>query len=297
MNAIVQTMQRPAPSKFTTDQIDLIKRTVCRGASDDELEMFIHQAKRTGLDPLARQIYAVKRWDGTLRKEVMSIQTSIDGFRLIAERTGKYEGQDGPYWCGPDGEWRDVWLSNTSPFAARVGILRSDFKVPLYSTARFDAYAQRNKEGQLNRMWKTMGDVMIAKCAEALGLRRAFPQELSGLYTNDEMAQASNETVEVVERHPPEPAPNKIEAPTGDGIEIELDVNEPRTIGVRDDGWPGLARRLKAMISQCETIERAHEWRQANDEDLTLMRKEAPGIFKKLAQEMNIEANRISKGE
>lgn len=121
------------------------------------------------------------------------LQSSIDLFRSIAESSDGYQGQDGPFWCGPDGKWVDVWLGANAPAAARVGILRASFAQPLYTVARFSSYAQASGDGKPQGLWAKMPEVMIAKCAEALAIRRAFPQKLSGLYIAEEMDQADNE--------------------------------------------------------------------------------------------------------
>jgi phage recombination protein Bet len=153
---------------------------------------FMHICERTGLDPLARQIYCIGRFgsDGL----EWSVQTGIDGFRVIAERSRQYAGQDEAEWLTEKGEWVPAFvkqLHGDHPLAARVKVYRHDWDRPMVGIATWDEYAQTKRNGELTAMWKDRGPGQLAKCAEALALRKAFPQDLSGLYTDDEMQSQS----------------------------------------------------------------------------------------------------------
>lgn len=184
---------------FTDDQVNLIKKQIAPKATDDELKLFLYQAKRTGLDPLTRQIYCIHRkakdqWGNWTEK--MTIQTSIDGFRVIAERTGDYGGQEEPEFIEKDGK---IVCCKVPVFRFR-GDQRYKASV---GVAYWDEYVP--KEGQ-DQMWRKMPHTMIAKVAEAVALRKAYPQDLSGLYTNDEMQQADSkeQSLEPVQPELPE---------------------------------------------------------------------------------------------
>ena len=166
-----------AQEKWDRAQIELIKSQVAyRDIKDEELALFESVCRRTGLDPFARQIYAIPR------KGRMTVQVSIDGTRLVAARSGLYGGSQ-TFWCGDDGEWKDVWLSSTPPAAAKTIVHRIGSPNPFIAVARFDSYKADN-------LWLKMPDLMIGKVSESLALRKAFPAELSGIYTKEEMDQA-----------------------------------------------------------------------------------------------------------
>jgi phage recombination protein Bet len=177
---------------WTPEQTQLISTTIAPGCSGDELRLFAYACQRTGLDPFSKQIYAIKRGGK------MTIQAGIDGLRSIAERTGQLDGSE-TLWCGDDGQWTDVWLGIKPPAAAKTTIWRKGAGHAFTGVARFADY----NAGQ--GLWTKMGATMIAKCSEALALRKAFPADLSGVYSSDEMEQAV-EPVTVTTAAAPAPA-------------------------------------------------------------------------------------------
>jgi len=163
-----------------------------RERPNEDLVYFLYVAHRSGLDPLARQIHAIYRRNSKLGKEVLTIQASIDGLRLVAQRSKLYGGQDDAVFDNeeaprPNKATVTVYLLNP----------KTGKRIPVIASARWNEYVQRNNKGEITIMWAKMPYLMLAKCAEALALRKAFPAELSGIYTTDEMAQADNPLAEL----------------------------------------------------------------------------------------------------
>lgn len=193
---------------FTVEQEKLIRDMYGNGAGETEFRVFMEICKARRLNPLLRQIYFVSRneWqgEGQPMKKSWTVQVGIDGFRAIAERTGQYDGQDEPEFIYADSEAK-------IPLCAKVKVWRKGIPRPFVGVAYYSEYVQRGKGNAPNKMWSTMPHNQLSKCAEALAFRKAFPEDLSGLYTPDEMAQADNapmydgDTGEIYEE--PAPAP------------------------------------------------------------------------------------------
>ncbi|MEZ4389529.1 MAG: phage recombination protein Bet [Polyangiales bacterium] len=210
------------PFEFTDEQRQIIRDSYANGASDEEFAVLMEIARARRLNPLLRQIHFVHRWDGEKGRQVWSAQVSIDGLRAIAERTGRYAGQDEPEFVeNPDGTIK----------LCKVRVWRSDWPRPAVGIAYWNEYVQSIRDRQTGRqrpvaLWGRMPRTMLAKCAEALALRRAFPEDVGGLYTPDEMGQAQNEAphlaavptrgAQVVHARPvptPRALPTTVEAP------------------------------------------------------------------------------------
>jgi phage recombination protein Bet len=190
-------MNTPLP-QFTPEQIEIIKNTVAVGVSDGELALFLEVCKSMNLNPFKRQIHAVVRkskrknehgdW---IEEAKMVIQTGIDGYRKTAANTGLHSGTSDPEY-GPEVNGFPSWAKVTVK-----KLLPSGRDAEFTATARWTEYVQTTKDyktGSLtpNSQWLKMPYHMLGKCAEALALRKAFPDELSGVYTEEEMGQADS---------------------------------------------------------------------------------------------------------
>ncbi len=200
---------RPEQTEWDEAQKTVLMAAGVTPRNPAEGQLFLAYCQRTGLDAITRQIYLVNG----------SVMVSIDGLRLIAERTGEYRGQTAPQWCGEDGVWRDVWISDEPPAAARVGVYRENYAEPTFGVAHWREF------GSSRGTWSRMPALMLAKVAESHALRKSFPADMSGLYSGEEMGQAQPAAPPVPPRPQPEPEPK----PTvdDDGVIVDAELLDP----------------------------------------------------------------------
>lgn len=204
---------------ITPDQVDLIKSQIAKGATDDELRLFLYVADKSGLDPLTKQIYFIKRGGS------MTIQTSIDGFRSIADRTGQYHSSDEPIFEEKDGTIIKATVS--------VGKITQGVIGKFTASARWSEYYPDKNAF----MWDKMPHTMLGKCAEALALRKAFPQQLTGLYTGDEMDQAGKDGI---------PNQGRNITPKGGSKQLEESLKEEPSVEAIADAIKPVVVELKS---------------------------------------------------
>lgn len=178
----------PEERYFTEDQMKLLSDHIMKGATAIELQYFGEVCKRVGLDPFKKQIHAVQRWDNTAKRMVWSYQTGIDGYVAIAHRGGLCAGIEDIQFIPADES-----APNPTKATCTVWKIVGGQRVPFTASARWSEYVQLTKEGNPNSMWRKMPYGQLGKCAKALALRMAFPEEIGGILTDVEMEQADSE--------------------------------------------------------------------------------------------------------
>lgn len=229
---------------YSQTQYELIRNVAAKDCSPDEVAQLLITAQRTGLDPLAKQIYMISRWNAQAKRNVATPQTSIDGYRLVADRTNRY---------APGKEAFYVYDESGGLFSATAYVkkLVAGTWHEVSATAFWDEYVQTTREGKPTSMWAKMPRLMLGKCAESLALRKAFPAELSGLYTAEEMAQADSTVVDV------QP--------------VALSVREDAELVAAREEYNALARRaVAAGITGISPLKRSDDLAMIGDKKLAL---------------------------
>ncbi|MBW0294030.1 hypothetical protein ATN37_25550 [Rhodococcus sp. MH15] len=262
----------PTQSTFTDVQVAALRQLGVEDAPKGDLDLFFHQAKRTGLDPFAKQIYMlgrrtkIKVWNERAKRQdeewVMkyTIQTGIDGYRVTGHRLARLAGDDiaveGPFWRGADGGWDDVWLDpNRPPLAAKYIVVKNGVKYS--SVAMYGEYVQTySKDGQQvpNSMWAKMPANQLAKCAEAAAWKKAYPNDFSGMVLED--------AVQVIEAESTSVTSERVPAPKGGtaGLAAALGVTaEPEQPAIEARATPDELQELLAALDKhgIEVSERA----------------------------------------
>ena len=231
---------RPGQDMWDPKQEAALTQLGIKGATRADLAVFLHYCQKTGLDPFSRQIYMIER------AGKQTIQVGIDGFRVIRDRAARRDHVTVEYrptiWYDHDGAEHTVWLTPDPPAACRVDILKDGALYP--GVARTAAYMQTSKTGDPAAQWRTQPDHMIEKVAEAFALRRAFPHDLGGLYTDDEMPAPPPPAA------PRRPRPARSAAPPAEPAESFETARPPQDVHlppIPEDGVKATPDQIKHM--------------------------------------------------
>ena len=274
----VTVLQPQKPVDLDGKQLALIRRTVAADTNQEEFDLFIEAARRVGLDPFRKQIYAVVYSKDNAKKRQMSIITGIDGFRAVADRSGNYRPDENE----PEIVYRDDLKDpETNPLGiekATVTVHKRDAKGewhPIKGWAYWDEFAplkeiwQNNKPtGKFklqNDFWRSKPRIMLPKCAEAQALRKGWPEDLSGIYAPEEMEQAAMIDITATEAADAYQEERRMVAVNAaDTIAAIWKAGEPMEfvpVGQYAD-------RVSAFLTECEYSAEVHTWFDRNKEGM-----------------------------
>ena len=250
---IVEGKKEDVFGAMTRNQIELIKRTIAKDATDDELRMFLQVCKGAQLNPFLKHVFLVKRWDNREERNIATVQVGIDGFRSIAESSGNYAGNDDPEYSGEKKitvNKRDI----TVPGKATVSVskLLNGNICKFTASARWEEYYPGEKMGF---QWHNRPFLMLGKCAEALALRKAFPKLLSGMYEEAELGMSSEKASDAPAiNHEPEKILGALENAINSATKDELikyreKINTPGKKSYTDEQKASLLKLIEQRLS------------------------------------------------
>lgn len=247
---------RPDQQRFDDQQVAILRQLGIEDATQGDLDLFFHVCQKTGLDPFRKEVYMIGR-NTKVRDQWVTkytIQVGIDGYRNNGRRTamrlGDTIGLDGPYWCGEDGEWREVWPVNTPPTAAKYVVTRNG--ATCSAVVHYEEFVQTTRDGNPNAMWARAPRNQLGKCAEAMAWRRAYPDSFAGVLDVAVQPTVIDQDGNVESEHRPEgrgvggmrAARERREQQRQQPIDAEI-VDEAGTSGPAgpDGNWTPEARR------------------------------------------------------
>ncbi len=249
------------------------------GATDDQFNLFINECERRALVPgvhVVFQLRSTKEYDKDLQKDIwvkkVIFITTIGALRLIAQRDGHYEGH-GPfiyYYGTEDGGLKESKIPlGKQPHAVSVEGYRKDWRVPLFATARYDAYVQKfgaaNAPKVPTQMWATRGEEQLAKCCEALMLKTVSPEECAGLLLTEEVG--TDAVIDKTEDTTPV-TPVVVPLPT-----VAPKVNQSAAVVVPQ--VPNIEPAIKALVAVSDK-KREQEIQQNNEHSQSLFANTKP---------------------
>jgi|WetSurMetagenome_2_1015567.scaffolds.fasta_scaffold35825_7 phage recombination protein Bet len=193
-----------------------------------QVAIFARVCAERNLSPFSKQIHLVGRWNSKLNKNTYTHQVGIDGFRAIASRTGVFAGSDDCLYDEGLNLYQMIDKGRKQPKTATMTVYKivHGTRCPFTASISWDDYYPGEKQGF---MWREKPFIMASKTAESVALRKAFPEDLSGLYTDEEMHQAdiviNPVKVEMVIKETSEAAKVAIET-IQSSLSIESEFNE-----------------------------------------------------------------------
>lgn len=246
--------------RFGIDQTSwraLVESTFPGAKSVNSVILALAYCKSRNLDPFKKVVHIVPIWDKERKCMVDTVWPGIAEYRTTAFRTGEYAGHDeiqhGPIvektW---DDEGREIALrfpewAQLTVYRMVAGV-RCQFPGP--RVYWLETYASKKNDAP-NQMWSERPIGMLDKCAEAAALRGAFPEELGGEITAEEVRgfqwhgrpavvqeQPKSRTEMLLEATASDPAPDTTPEPpthqdaSGEATEATPPAREP---GMDDD--------------------------------------------------------------